>query len=263
MSMTTTLKSRLPEPLLGAMRQARARSQQIVHWSGRELGHTLTCGAKVSITSASDWAVYNEIFVDGEYDVAIQAVIASPAAAPLVVDLGANVGYFALRFTDLWCRARPGEAFDLVAVEGAPPTYAQLRHHLEPLIDSGRCIARHGLVGQRTGSASISTSALSGMNSIHARQSFSRTEVPFVDLETMLPDKPIALVKCDIEGAEEMFCDSYPGLLRRTELLVIEFHPQLGDEKRCRDLLRDAGLVHHQVVRCYEGGSVEMFSRSG
>ena len=49
---------------------------------------------------------------------------------PLVVDLGANGGFFALRFADLWCRARANQAFSLVAVEGAPRTYAQLERHL-------------------------------------------------------------------------------------------------------------------------------------
>lgn len=259
--MTVSFKRRLPEPLLGAIRQARARSRQLVGWSGRELNHTLTCGVRVSITSPSDWAVYNEVFVDGEYDDAIHAVVASSGTRPLVVDLGANVGYFALRFADLWCRARLHEPFELISVEGAAHTYAQLRRHLEQPTLSGRCAARHGLVGRRTGSAWISTSALSGMNSIHSRQSFSRAEVPFIDLEGLLPNRPISLLKCDIEGAEEMFCESYPDLLRRVATLVIELHPQINDEDRCRHLLRDAGLVHHRIVRCYEGGSVEIFSR--
>jgi FkbM family methyltransferase len=261
MSMTVTLKRRLPQPLLGAIRQARARSRQLVRWSGRELRHTLTCGVRVSITSASDWAVYNEVFVDGEYDDAIDTVVASPVARPLVVDLGANVGYFALRFADLWCRTRGGEPFELISVEGAAHTYAQLRRHLEQPAIADRCVARHGLVGRRTGSAWISTSALSGLNSIHARQSFSRSEVPFVDLDRLLPARPISLLKCDIEGAEEMFCESYPDLLRRVATLVIEFHPDLNDESRCRELLRDAGLIHHRIVRRYEGGTVEIFSR--
>ncbi len=259
--MTVSLKRRLPEPLLGAIRQARARSRQLVRWSGRELNHTLTCGIRVSITSASDWAVYNEVFVDGEYDGAIHTVVASSVARPLVVDLGANVGYFALRFVDLWCRERASEPFELISVEGAAHTYAQLQRHLEQPAIAGRCVARHGLVGQRTGSAWISTSALTGMNSIRTRQSFSRTEVPFVDLERLLPSRPISLLKCDVEGAEEMFCESYPDLLRRVATLVIELHPQITDENRCRDLLGDAGLVNHRIVRRYDGGSVEIFSR--
>ena len=259
--MTVSLKRRLPEPLLGAIRQARARSRQLVRWSGRELSHTLTCDVRVSIASASDWAVYNEVFVDGEYDRAIQTVVASSVARPLVVDLGANVGYFALRFTDLGSRERGSETFELISVEGTAHTYAQLERHLDQPAIAGRCVARHGLVGQRTGSARISTSALTGMNSIRTRQSFSREEVPFVDLERLLPDRPISLLKCDIEGAEEMFCETYPDLLRRVTTLVIELHPQINDENRCRDLLRDAGLVHHRVARRYDEGSVEIFSR--
>ena len=58
-----------------------------------------------------------------------------------------------------------------------------------------------------------------------------------------------------------MFCESYPDLLRRVATLVIELHPQITDEDRCRDLLGDAGLVNHKILRRYDGGSVEIFSR--
>jgi FkbM family methyltransferase len=257
------LKGTLPESLLGAVRQARARSRQLMHWSGRELRHTLPCGICVSIASPSDWEVYNELFVDGEYDPAIRAVTESDVTAPLIVDLGANGGFFALRFADLWRRTRGDRPFRLVAVEGAPRTYAQLTRHLDQAALSGQCVARHGLAGRRTGSAWITTSAHTGLNSIRTRQSFSRANVSFIDLDALLPPgRAIDLMKCDIEGAEEMLCESYPDLLHRVRILVIEFHDALNDVDRCRRLLHAAGLVHQHSSRAYEGGSVEMFSRA-
>jgi FkbM family methyltransferase len=263
MSMSDALKNGLPEPLLGAMRQARAHSHRLVQWSGRGLRHTLPSGVSVAITNASDWAIYNELFVDGEYDDAIRTVTTSDAVDPLVLDLGGNVGYFALRFADLWWRARGDQPFRMVSVEGSPRTYAQLARHLAQPQLAGRCVPCHGLVGRRTGSASISTSTFSGLNSTRTRQSFSRAEVPFVDLDALLPAATqIALVKCDIEGAEELFLETYPSLLRRVAVLVVEFHPELNNVGRCRGVLHEAGLVNHRPLRAYPDGTVEMFSRA-
>jgi FkbM family methyltransferase len=261
-SMSSAFKSHLPEPWLGAVRQARARSRQLMHWSRRELRHTLRCGASVSIVTPSDWAVYNEIFVDGEYDRAIRAVTNSEVKAPLILDLGANVGYFALRFADLWSRARGDQSFSLISIEGSPSTYARLAAHLAQSAIAARCTACHGLVGRRSGSAAICRSALSSLNSIRSRQSFSRAQVAFVDLETIVPPaRPITLMKCDIEGAEELFIESYPRLLQLVSVFVVEFHPKLNDVNRCRRLLHDAGLVNHLPLRTYSDGSVEVFSR--
>jgi FkbM family methyltransferase len=260
-----TWKRGLPEPLLGAVREARARSRQLVRWSGRELHHTLSSsGAAVSVASPSDWAVYNEIFVDGEYDRAIHSVLVANADAPLVVDLGANVGYFALRFAELWSRHCPDAPYQLISVEGCPRTFDRLHRHLTQPVLQGRCVAHHGLAGRRTGAAAITTSPLSGLNSIsvRGRQSLSRAIVPFIDVESIVPpNRRIALLKCDIEGSEELFFDSYPQLLRRVDLIVVEFHPNLNDVSRCRTLLSAAGFEHHRSLRIYSVGSVELFAR--
>jgi FkbM family methyltransferase len=261
--MLQTLKHRLPEPLLAAARQLRARSRHLLSWQGRSLSYELSSGLSVELTSASDWAVYNEVFVEGEYDRAIRSVAGSSTEAPLALDLGANVGFFALRFADIWLRTRGSAPFHLLSVEGSPRTYAQLARNTDQPLLRGRCAARHGMIGRRRGYASISTSVRSGLNSMYTRQSFSRARVPFVDLDALVPpDGPIALVKCDIEGAEQAFIESYPGLLRRVQILVLEFHHELCDVRRSRELLDAAGLVHGRVLRAYGRCTVELFGRN-
>jgi len=260
--MLEVFKRRLPEPVIGAMRQVRARSRQLVLWPGRALSHELPSGVRVAIGSASDWAIYNEVFVDGEYDRAIRQVIASSVVDPYIVDLGANVGLFALRFSDMWLRERGETAFQILSVEGAPRTYEQLARNVRQPVLGGRCVPVFGLVGARDGHGTISTSVLSGLNSMYTRQSFARACVRFVDLEELIPsDRQIALMKCDIEGAEHTFLESYPKLLGRVNTLIIEFHHELCDVGRCRGLLKVAGLAHRYVLRTYPGGSVELFNR--
>jgi FkbM family methyltransferase len=127
------------------------------------------------------------------------------------------------------------------------------------------CSLHLGLAGQRSGAASISTSAHTGVNSIIDRSpSFSRVEVPFLDLTKLVPpDARIGLLKCDIEGAEELFLTNYPDLLRRVDTAVVELHHQFCSPVRCRELLMDAGLHRLSVLKTYgDDCTLEWFSRT-
>src|ERR1700722_20885045 len=70
------------------------------------LEHTLNSGLAVKVASKGEWWAYNEIFVNGGYDVPIQAALGISSGTPSVVlDLGANVGYSFL--TLQWSREVP------------------------------------------------------------------------------------------------------------------------------------------------------------
>jgi len=71
-------------------------------YSRLNLEHTLNSGLTLKVASKGEWWAYNEIFVNGEYDVPTQTALENSSAKPFVVlDLGANVGYFAFRVFDL------------------------------------------------------------------------------------------------------------------------------------------------------------------
>jgi FkbM family methyltransferase len=257
------LKPWLSPSVLGALRQCRDASHHLVSWQGRRLSYTLPSGITIEVSSASDWAVYNEVFVEGEYDVPIQQVLEGGADHPLIVDLGANVGYFSLRFADLWMRHRGANApFQVISVEGCPRTFAQLRNRLQQPSLSGRCVPSFGLAGARTGEGTISTSITTGLNSIHGHRSLSRARVPFIDLETIIPaERRIALLKCDIEGAECTLLENYPALFARVDAAVFEFHPDWCSVSRCRELLSVSGLTRGTPLRTADDCGTELFLR--
>src|SRR5687768_2408116 len=65
------------------------------------LRRTLCSGIEIDLQSFADWCVYNDIFVEGEYDSAINDSLKSRTSQNFrVVDLGANVGFFTLRVLD-------------------------------------------------------------------------------------------------------------------------------------------------------------------
>jgi FkbM family methyltransferase len=234
-------------------------------WRARSLEHTLPSGLRVEISSFSDWVVYNEVFVDGEYDPVLDAALHDQDGDCWTLDIGANVGMFTLRLMDRWLRAdHVGRRHHVVCVEGQPSTFRLLQRNLDQPALASTCTLHLGLAGERSGAASISTSAHTGVNSIVDRSpSFSRVQVPFLDLTTLVPaDARIGLLKCDIEGAEELFLSHYPDLLERVDTAVVELHHQFCSPARCRELLSRAGLRRRSVLKTYgDDCTLEWFSR--
>jgi FkbM family methyltransferase len=222
----------------------------------------LRSGLKVKVASWAEWVTYNDIFVDGEYDVPIQHAIAHAASDAVILDVGANVGYFALRLSDLWIRNRPDGSFRLIGVEGSPHVFPTLRERLRQNPLDGKTHYHFGLAGKRSGQARISSSEFHVTNSIVTGDGAHGESVPFLDVSTLVAaGTPIALLKCDIEGAEQMFIENYPDLLRRTDSAVFEFQHDICDSDRCVGLLKEAGLSHAQQLRELGSTTVDFFIR--
>ena len=231
-----------------------------------ELEHTLPSGLSVKVASKGEWWIYNDIFVDGEYDVPIRTALKGhPPARPFVVlDLGANVGYFVARVLDLISQQELGAVCpDITMIEGSPKTFLEL----EKRIRSQRQFATsvrlvHGLVGQPRGSAFIREGAVHVKNTIIDVPVRNGIRVDFVDLDSLMGPKPqIDLLKCDIEGAELMFIKNYAGLLRKVQHAVFELHHDQCDTKECVKALEALGF-HQTVLRATNSLSVSFFARS-
>lgn len=244
------------------------RAHKLRKLAGRrpELKWALKSGVTVRVAGDSDWVIYNDIFVEGEYDEPIRAAIASaPEGREMrVLDVGANVGFFTLRLFDLLRRGGAGAPrAGVVMVEGSPKVAAELERRVladNGLGDSVRVVK--GLAGERAGSARIAENDFHAMNSIFFDRTADFVEVDFVDLEGLVgAGDEIDLLKCDIEGAELRLLENYPGLLRRTRAAVFELHHGRCDTERCRRLLDEAGLSEQRPLREEEAFSVWHFRR--
>lgn len=231
-----------------------------------DLSYTTPRGVHLRIYNKSEWVIYNDVFVEGEYDPAISLAldyVAESHIRPFVLDLGANVGYFSLRFADSWLKRFPDDprGFDVLGVEGSPSVFEKLKTRIagQPHLN-GNARFVHGLVGQRDGYGEISETGFDSMNSI-LKTSGHRARVEFLDLEKVLPppDREITLLKCDVEGAEELLLENNPGLLRRTRFAVFEQHPDLCNTARVRELIDTAGLTR---VDAGVAANVEVYKAS-
>lgn len=232
-----------------------------------QLTWTTSSGIGLRVANYNEWIIYNEVFVDGEYDAAIDAALTVRGGEQVlrVLDLGANVGFFTLRLFDRLRAAGISDASCAATlVEANPDLVPVLRARLldsNALATAIRIVP--GLAGEPSGTATLFRSPEALGDSSVLRPTGDAVSVPYVNLTPLMSDAPVIdLLKCDIEGSELTVLEHYPDLLQRTRIAVIEHHHDLCPIERCRDLLHAAGLVHETVLRDRGGHSLRLYVRA-
>ncbi len=221
-----------------------------------DLRWTLPTGLHVCAAHYGDWVVYNEVFVSGEYDAALQRMVEAERGAPVhIADLGANAGFFTLRAVDRLRDAAgaPGDV-TITAVEAEEEAVRAFKARVfgeNNLSASVRIV--HGLIGRRSGPGVLHidpTQPASSTVVAPAGKGGRAVAVPYVDLSEVFAAVPVIhLLKCDIEGAEEAFLETYPDVLAKVRRAVFEFHPGQCDVDRCLVMLRAYGFIHQVIYR--------------
>ena len=233
-------------------------------WQSLGLKWKLRSGLTVKIESQAEWVIYNDIFVDREYDIPINKTLESNLdERPLtIIDIGANVGFFTLRLADLILQGEhPKPDFRVTLVEGSPTIYKELTARLanEPVL-AEKLNLIHGLIGKRQGSDKIIECDFHVMNFLAPNNSSVGVRVPYIDLNLLFPDSyEIDLLKCDIEGAELIFIENYKDFLVRVKHAVFELHHDKCDVAKCFEILRSVGFGKHQLLRRGSTYSLEFF----
>ena len=186
---------------------------------------------------AQDEQVLREVLAHREYGFAAEWLKRS--RTPIILDIGAHIGAFAL-----WCLGE-APAARIVCVEANPRTSSILRDNVRLWSSSGRDLrVEHAAAGAQDGDT-LWILEPSGA-SMSARIDGSGTmAAPSLSLPTLLElsapgGKEIDLAKIDIEGSEEALLCSHPEALKRVRALIVELHPTLCNEEKVRAVLRDA-----------------------
>ena len=225
----------------------------------------LRSGLSMVIANDNDWFVFNEIFTNKEYDRAFAPFFKNLPAKPLIIDLGANVGYFTLRIADELEQAGISN-YRIISVEASATNYAVLSGRLNQPKLQGKADYYFGLAGHKTGKhAVVEAPDHFGHSAAVETAATKKNMVDYLDIESLVGDTQTAidLLKCDIEGSEEIFIKAYPDLLTRVKTAVFEFHARECNVANCRKLLEQAGLFSMGIVKQEEvyQTSVEIFSR--
>lgn len=224
---------------------------------------TLLSGIQVTVADDSDWFVYNEIFANKEYDAAISLFLAQKISNPVILDLGANVGYFSTKVADELLITGITD-FHITAVEASTANFATLQQRMSQPILTSKINCHFGLAGYREGSANFASSSEHYGHAV-STASAGADSVRYLDVEKLIPPgKKPDFLKCDIEGSEEVFIEQYLELLKSVSVAVFEFHAGDCDVDNCKKMLAAAGLHSKGVVKEEKRyrTTVEIFSRS-
>jgi FkbM family methyltransferase len=192
---------------------------------------------------ASFLSMLDEIYVNRIYE------FPTVNDAPLIVDIGANIGVSVNYFMSRYPHAR------IVAYEADPAVFACLQQNVSvhgdrvTLINQAVWVENTRLPFVQEGADG---GRLAGDGGI---------DVQAVDIRNVLADKRIDLLKIDIEGAEESVLPACAGMLDNVERIFLEYHSRPDRHQRfgeIADMLNAAGFrLHVQTV----SGSRAPFSR--
>src|SRR2546427_2272740 len=138
-----------------------------------------------------------------------------------IVDVGAHCGLYSVAFA-----RRTGDIGRVHAFEPDPPTLARLEAHCRMNGIAGRVALYQVAVADRDGSVGF----VAGQGSeSHIGAEVGNQRVNCVCLDSVFRDRPVDLMKIDVEGFEECVLHGATSLLksdrRAPRLLCIEVHP--------------------------------------
>lgn len=203
--------------------------------------------------NSEDFFVLKEIFLDDVY-----GINALPGPLDTVVDLGGNVGLFALRVAPIAAR--------VISVEPVAANLEVARQNVTRIGARGKVtLLRSAVTGESGKTARIFLSARNtGGHSLrpeHAAKwaSAGFEDVPTVSLADLFAREGVrrcSLLKCDVEGAEfEIFRSAPRDILAQIDRIVMEVHLTVADGNlqelgALREKLESAGFqVEHEAVR--------------
>ena len=224
-----------------AMLACRTRSHRKWHFSLND--YELSLG----ISGASGFSFVMEVIV-GEAYRAFAPLLRDPRHNGVVLDCGANVGFFAL-----WA-LRQNPALTVYALEPHPATYASLCEHTRVNALTGRILPYQFAARSRDGAIDVDVcddSNLAVIGEVLERGKVirgRRVPVRMVSLDSFCAERRIkpALVKIDVEGYEVDVLSGARVVLDSASGVILEAHsPVLADA--CTAKLIAHGFQVNQV----------------
>jgi FkbM family methyltransferase len=186
-----------------------------------------------------DWIAIREVLVEDEYS-CVDRVFPCDAS-PRVLDLGANIGSFALRIF-LRCPAA-----QVASVEAAYDTFQILEANRQANASLSWEVLNNG-VWRDDGPLKLMRRGISVSHRVV--EGVGGDAVQGISLKTLLSRlgwDSVDLIKMDIEGGEEAVVPAALDALRRTRVLIIEIHSDRIDPVAILSALRSVYAFHWQL----------------
>jgi FkbM family methyltransferase len=186
-----------------------------------------------------DWIAIREVLVEDEYSCVDRLL--SRDASPRVLDLGANIGSFALRVF-LRCPAA-----QVASVEAAYDTFQILEANRQANASLSWEVLNNG-VWRDDGPLTLMRRGISvGHRVVEGTGDDSVQGISLKTLLSRLGWDRVDLIKMDIEGGEEAVVPAAIDALRQTRILIIEIHNDRIDPASILSALRSVYAFHWQL----------------
>jgi len=182
-------------------------------------------GVVVEVPRGAIMAIFKEIFMEDLYDISFLKTRLTPQ--PVIVDVGANLGFFAL----FMASHMPGAK--IFAYEPLPTNFNHLQRHFQ--LNSGKAlVAENKAVAGTKGSLAlyynpnVNFTPLASLRTDFEDTNTSRVAVEAVSLPDIIAShqlEQVDLLKLDCEGAEyEVLYQCPEHALQRVKLIAMETH---------------------------------------
>lgn len=179
----------------------------------------------------TDWCAFQEIILESEYAITKEVLKHNKSNRPIILDLGANIGLFAVYILSI----KPGAS--VLSVEASKDTYR--------VLEKNRKLNKDCAWDIKNVAVSDSDDYLTfeeGIVSTSGKLSTTgNVKVKSLRLTSILQnfDEEILLIKMDIEGAEEGVITDSKDILSRVKNLIIEIHPNICNAEKVLSTLRE------------------------
>lgn len=215
-------------------------------------------GAEIWLSDKYQLASFQDVFLDPNYWRAFTVFDEDPG---LIVDCGGHCGHFAI-LVDICLRAKFGtSATEYILIEPNEALHPALHNNLVNANLRDRATILTGLVGRKSGSATLTTDPKNFLTSHIGDASGPGRVIEYLDLAKVTGDRPIDLLKLDIEGAEFEFAEANPDVLSRTRNAVVEVHHNAGSFGDFARIVALSGLVPHGPIVTGRDNEMTWFAR--
>jgi FkbM family methyltransferase len=199
--------------------------------------YRLTGGAKIYLRwGSTDSKVFDEVFLEKIYE-PLAAAIPPDSMPDVLVDLGANIGLSSL----FLCRMLG--ISHVVAVEPDRANLRTLRTNLEPNV-SAEVTSIQAFAGAERGFANMHDA---GYGSWGLRMGERADHgIPVLPMREILPHTPEGvLLKCDIEGAEQLIFPDIAEWEEWVSFIILELHTEFFTANQLLDALAKSRYEWH------------------
>ncbi|MBI2135145.1 FkbM family methyltransferase [Candidatus Woesearchaeota archaeon] len=180
-----------------------------------------------------------------------------------VVDIGANIGYYALMESQL-----VGKKGRVYAIEPVPDNIASLKKNIGLNDYSNIEVFQMG-IGEKNKTAKMNITSYSNWHSfLHQRNVIGKLDVKVVTLDNFLKNRKYPdFIRMDVEGYEFQILKGMKNTLKKKKplKLFIELHPHIMNKSQTKFLLKtlkDNGFETSLVIKCLTVTEMKVKKRS-